>query len=259
MDETTIENVRDYWNRRPCNVRHSDRPAGTLEYFDEVRARKYRTEPHIPGFAGFPTWKGKRVLEIGCGIGTDAIEFVRNGAIYVGCDLSCESIALTRVRMNVYGYRFERHHLSACDCENSLPDGKYDLAYSFGVLHHTPHPERIVANVKKCLASDGEFRLMLYAHNSWKRMMIDAGWARPEAQAGCPIARTYTHDQIRELLDGFEILEMRQAHIFPYRVDEYTRGRYVLEPWFAAMPSEMFERLEPELGWHTLIRCRLAG
>src|SRR5947207_1828450 len=68
-----LERVREYWDQRPCNVRHSLKPPGTREYFDEVEARRYFVEPHIPAFADFGRWVGKRVLEIGCGIGTDTI------------------------------------------------------------------------------------------------------------------------------------------------------------------------------------------
>src|SRR5690348_5388762 len=49
----TVDKVREYWNKRPCNLKHSDKPIGTKEYFDEVEIKKYRVEPHIPGFARF--------------------------------------------------------------------------------------------------------------------------------------------------------------------------------------------------------------
>ena len=83
-----IESVKAYWDARPCNIRHSLAPVGTREYFDQVEARKYFVEPHIPGFAEFERWRGKKVLEIGCGIGTDAVNFARSGAEYVAIELS---------------------------------------------------------------------------------------------------------------------------------------------------------------------------
>ena len=87
-----ITEVREYWNRRPCNIRHSNSPIGSREYFDEVEKRKYFVEPHIPGFCEFDKWKGKKVLDIGCGIGTQAVSFARAGAEYTAIEISEESL-----------------------------------------------------------------------------------------------------------------------------------------------------------------------
>src|SRR5579859_3366150 len=62
FSQVTVDEVRTYWDRRPCNLRHSPKPVGSREYFDEVEARKYFVEPHIPRFAEFERWRGKRVL-----------------------------------------------------------------------------------------------------------------------------------------------------------------------------------------------------
>src|ERR1035441_6796818 len=92
FQDVPITKVSDYWNARPCNIRHSSQPVGTREYFDEVEARKYLVEPHIPGFAEFERWKGRKVLEIGCGIGTDTINFARCGAEVTAVDLTEKSL-----------------------------------------------------------------------------------------------------------------------------------------------------------------------
>src|SRR3954471_14430010 len=98
-----IERVRDFWNARPCNLRHSPKPVGTREYFDEVERRKYFVEPHIPGFAEFERWNGRRVLETGCGRGPDTVTFARAGAAVTAVELSNESAAIARQRLELYG------------------------------------------------------------------------------------------------------------------------------------------------------------
>ena len=73
MQQPNLEDrIRKYWNTQPCNIKHSASDTGTAEFFREVSERRYRVEPHIAEFAGFHLWAGKRVLEIGCGIGSDA-------------------------------------------------------------------------------------------------------------------------------------------------------------------------------------------
>src|SRR5579863_920397 len=103
FSQITVDQVRSYWDQRPCNIRHSPKPVGSREYFDEVEARKYFVEHHIPRFAEFERWRGKKVLEIGCGIGTDSISFARNGAQVTSVDLTEKSLEVARQRARVFG------------------------------------------------------------------------------------------------------------------------------------------------------------
>jgi 2-polyprenyl-3-methyl-5-hydroxy-6-metoxy-1,4-benzoquinol methylase len=258
LNTNLLDQIRDYWNSRPCNIRHSLSPIGTKEYFNEVEARRYANEPHNYSFPEFHLWKGKRVLEIGCGIGTDAVNFARHGAIYTGVDLSSESINLAKKRFEVFDLE---GRFIECNAEELIsifgPEEKFDLIYSFGVIHHAPRPEKVLACLPSLLADNGEVRAMLYAKNSWKNILINAGWDQPEAQDNCPQALTYTIGEARELFKQFNTIEINQDFIFPWIVETYVKYEYVKQPWFAAMPAELFRIMEKALGWHLLIKAKL--
>ena len=153
FEGVSIAEVQGYWDARPCNIRHSPKPLGTKAYFDEVEARKYFVEPHIPAFAEFPRWNGRRVLELGCGIGTDTISFARAGAQVTAVDLSAESLSVARQRAETFGLadRIRFYQADGEDLSRQVPVEPYDLVYSIGVVHHTPHPGRAVAELRRYL------------------------------------------------------------------------------------------------------------
>lgn len=255
---TAIENkIRTYWNSQPCNIKHSLLPVGSKEYFEEVKNKKYYVEPHILQFANFKMWKDCRVLEIGCGIGTDAIEFAKAGADYTGIDISDASLTIAKKRFEVYKLNGKLLNLDATS--DSLTQlGSFDLIYSFGVLHHYPNVEKIIDSVSTMLTPNGKFKFMVYAEHSWKYAMIKQGLVQFEAQADCPYAEVYTKEKIHQLLDKkFTIDSITQDHCFMYQVDIYKQGQYKLEPWFEQMPLSIRHAVEKELGWHLLITASL--
>jgi ubiquinone/menaquinone biosynthesis C-methylase UbiE len=262
-----IDAVRAYWDARPCNVRHSPKPAGTREYFDEVEARKYLVEPHIPHFAEFGKWAGKRVLEVGCGLGTDTVNFARAGARVTAVDLSSSSLDLARRRAEVFGLsdRVQFVQANAEELSTAVPVEPYDLVYSFGVVHHSPHPEDALRQMRRYLAPDGTAKVMVYNRHSWKVLAVvlrdghgrfwrlaDLVARSSEAQSGCPVTYTYTPRTARAMLEstGFRVVETKVEHIFPYRVNEYVQYRYVKQLPFRYLPPPLFAWLEHRLGWH---------
>jgi ubiquinone/menaquinone biosynthesis C-methylase UbiE len=268
-----ITDIHRYWNRRPCNVRHSPLKVGTRAYFDEVEKRKYFVESHIPRFADFARWRGKRVLEIGCGIGTDSINFVRHGAELTAIDLSEKSLELAYQRAAVYGFhdRIRFCHGNAEALSEFVPVQPYDLIYSFGVIHHTPHPERVLEQIRRYMTPQSTLKIMVYHRHSWKvlQILLRAGRSPlkasqlvaryAEAQTGCPIAYTYSRRQARHLLEntGFHVTAQRVDHIFPYRVSDYKEYRYRNEWYFDWMPRRLFRSLERMFGWHLCLTARL--
>jgi 2-polyprenyl-3-methyl-5-hydroxy-6-metoxy-1,4-benzoquinol methylase len=271
----SIADVRRYWDDRPCNIRHSPKPVGSREYFDEVEARKYFVEPHIPAFAEFERWKGKRVLEVGCGIGTDSVNFARAGAELTAVDLSGESLRMARQRASVMGVddRIEFVQANAEELTSAVSGGQYDLIYSFGVIHHTPRPECALAEMRALAAPGGTLKVMVYHRQSWKVVWILAAEGRgrfweadeliakySEAQTGCPITYAYSRRGARELIErhGFAVEQLSVDHVFPYRVRDYVEYRYVKEPYFRWMPNSLFRAFERRFGWHLLVTARAA-
>jgi len=269
----TITQVHDYWNARPCNIRHSTRPVGTREYFDEVEARKYLVESHISGFADFQRWRGKKVLEIGCGLGTDTINFARNGAHVTAVDLTEKSLELARQRARVFGLgdRIRFIQANAEELSSTVPVEPYDLVYSFGVIHHTPQPGRVLDEIRKYVTPRSTVKIMVYNRWSWKVLWIlfvygkcqfwklnglIAGYS--EAQTGCPVTYSYSRAGGRRWLaeHGFRTTDATVDHIFPYRIADYVQYRYKVVWYFRWMPKRMFRALERAFGWHLCLTAK---
>jgi 2-polyprenyl-3-methyl-5-hydroxy-6-metoxy-1,4-benzoquinol methylase len=274
--DKSIADVQRYWDARPCNIRHSTKPIGSKEYFDEVEARKYLVESHIPAFAEFERWKDKRVLEVGCGIGTDSINFARAGAQLTAVELSTESLRIARQRADVMGVadRIEFVQANAEELTATLGGEPYDLVYSFGVIHHTPRPERALAEMRALVAPGGTLKLMVYHRRSWKVLWIVAAeghgrfWKtdelvaeHSEAQTGCPVTFSYTRGEGRVLVEssGFRVRDLHVDHVFPYRIRDYVQYRYVKVPYFRWMPEPLFRAFERRFGWHLLVTAEASG
>lgn len=273
FEQVATEKVKEYWDRRPCNIRHSTSKIGTRQYFDEVEEKKYFVEPHIPDFAQFEQWRGKRVLEIGCGIGTDTINFARAGAEITAVDISEKSLALAKKRAEIYGLSSKTTFYCA-DAESLLstvPREAYDLVYSFGVIHHTPHPEIVIKQVRENYVKSGsKLKIMVYHHYSWKVLWIllafgkGAFWkldeivARySEAQTGCPVTYTYSKREVVELLNGFRVSDLCVEHIFPYRISDYIQYKYKKVWYFRYLPLSTFRLLEKLFGWHLCVTAEV--
>lgn len=249
---TILDSIKDYWNKQPCNIFHGKSELGTKNWYNEIREKRYSVEPHVYSFPEFPKWKNKNVLEIGCGLGIDAMEFAKYGANYTGIDLSVVSVNLAKRGFELFGLRGELLQSDARDLPNF--NKKFDLVYSCGVLHHFPEPEKAIEQIHNLLNPNGEFRFLVYAKNSWKYAMIQNGLDQFEAQANCPYATAYTNNEINDLLLGkFEIKSIIQDHCFMYNVKKYKQHVFELEPWFAAMSQEMRDTIKTKLGWHLLV------
>src|SRR6266436_1072707 len=102
MAPTTVTEVKGFWDSNPCQSKLSQEE-DRRRYFEEISRKRFQgREWHIPALAKFDSYRGKDVLEIGCGIASDGLEFARNRANYVGVDLTPNSVKLAQERFNLF-------------------------------------------------------------------------------------------------------------------------------------------------------------
>ncbi|HEY6807055.1 MAG TPA: class I SAM-dependent methyltransferase [Pyrinomonadaceae bacterium] len=159
------ERVRQFWQEHPCGTKFADAPPGSRRFYELVEAHRYEKEWHIPGAAGFAEAKDLKVLEIGCGLGTDGAQFAKAGADYTGVDLTEAAIELAQKRFELFELPGK---FQVADAEQlDFPDNSFDLVYSHGVLHHTPDTAGAIREVHRILKPGGRAVVMLYHRNSY--------------------------------------------------------------------------------------------
>ncbi|WP_207199491.1 class I SAM-dependent methyltransferase [Rhodoplanes elegans] len=164
--------VQRFWNEAACGENlylfSVDR-----EGYSRQAADRYALEPFIEPFADFRSASGKKVLEIGVGLGADHQRFAEAGAELYGIDLTERAVAHARRRLSMFGLR---SRLAVGDAESlSFPDGAFALVYSWGVIHHTPDTPRAAAEILRVLEPGGTFKVMIYQRRSLVGLML---WVR---------------------------------------------------------------------------------
>lgn len=233
-NEELKQEVREYWDSRPCGTQFTQLEWGSREFFDDVDRFRFSSQPFMNRLVRFDACKGKRLLEIGCGLGTDLVQFARGGALVTGIDLTPRSIELAKRRFELAGLPAD---LRVADAE-ALPfaDESFDVVYSFGVLHHTPDTGRAVDEVHRVLKPGGEMIIMLYAKWSLHVLLGVPLWAlwhlgnlgnsvkpREKASAAAeewirvydgeenPLGKAYSGGEVRRLFHRFRDLQIRRC------------------------------------------------
>jgi ubiquinone/menaquinone biosynthesis C-methylase UbiE len=164
LDETRTDAVSRYWEEIQPGFKFTAETPGTPRFYEEVRRHRYSLEPHILELVNFPRWRGKDVLDVGCGIATDGEQFAQNGASYTGVDVTRTAIELAERRFELADLsgRFIRADATALP----LPDAAFDLVYSHGVLHHLPDMQAALDEFHRVLKPDGKLIVMVYHRGS---------------------------------------------------------------------------------------------
>jgi SAM-dependent methyltransferase len=170
--DTAVEERNRFWTGYQPGFRSTAAEIGSERFYAEVERRRYELEPAIPEIVGFPRWAGRDVLEAGCGIATDGINFARADARYTGVDFSTTALELARRRFE--SEERDGRFVRASITELPFEDSSFDLVYSNGVIHHLPETERVVREFHRVLRPGGRAIVMVYHRDSlnlWLNIM----------------------------------------------------------------------------------------
>jgi ubiquinone/menaquinone biosynthesis C-methylase UbiE len=256
--------AREQWGEDPCGaVYDREHELGTREFFDSVERHRYQEyAAWMPRLMEFENFRDARLLEIGCGMGSDLLQFARGGARCTGIDLTPRSIEITRHRFRLYG----------ADGDFMISDGEclpfrtesFDVVYSNGVLHHTPDTAGAIREVHRVLRPGGTAKVMLYHRNSlnyWVEIVLRRGVLGLEFLRGRsaeeimsrviefsdhdarPLVKVYSRKQARELFSMFKNV----------RVDVEQLTRAELRFLSPLVSETRLDRLRQKIGWNVII------
>lgn len=266
MPNTSLEQVRDYWESHPLYTHEIPTEESRGSFFVEVdRIKREDVERFSMKYWQFEGFKGKKVLDIGCGPGWLSVQYARAGAHVTSVDLTDRAVELTRQHFELHGMKGDIRQANA----EHLPfdDESFDLVCSSGVLHHTPDTEKAISEACRVTRKDGEAKITLYhkglLHSrfffpfiTWgmRRMKVKHPGAdlahgssnvddfirRYDGDAN-PIGRGYSTRETRELFSrcGYTMLDS-ELHFFPIRFVPMRLAKckpihFLLDRWFGTM------------------------
>jgi len=249
----TIEDVRTYWNRHIHDLEVSAEPPGSRGFFDDLDRYHFEKLHHLVRLVDFDGYRGRSVLDVGCGAGVDLARFAKGGAEVTGVDVSTSAIDLARTNFAQQGLhgRFE----VANGEQLPFPDNTFDLVFAHGVVQYTAHPQRLVDECRRVLKPGADAIFQVYNRISWLNALsklMKVGLEHEDA----PVLLKFSLGEFRRLLAGF-----RDVQIVPERFPVKSRlhggwkgaiynGAFV--GTFNALPRPLVRRF----GWHLLAFCK---
>jgi SAM-dependent methyltransferase len=248
-----IDRVREYWNRHIHDLEITTHPVGSRGFFDDLDQYHFEKLHHLLRLVDFDGYRGRRVLEVGCGAGVDLARFAKGGAEVVGVDLAASAIDLARANFEQQGLSGE---FRVADGEAlPFPESSFDFVFAHGVVQYTTNPQRLVDECRRVLKPGGEAVFQVYNRISWLNglsKLMKVGLEHDDA----PVLLKFSIAEFKTLVSGF-----RDVRIVPERFPVRSRlhggwkgavynGLFV--GTFNALPRSLVQRF----GWHLLAFCR---
>ncbi len=249
----TTDQVRAYWTEHIHDLEITRHPVGSRGFFDDLDQYHFEKLHHLLRLVNFDGYRGRRVLEVGCGAGTDLARFAKGGAAVTGVDLAASAIELARA--NFEQQRLDGEFHVANGEQLPFPDNSFDLVYAHGVVQYTADPQRLVDECRRVLTPGGEAVFQVYNRISWLNALsklMKVGLEHDDA----PVLLTFSAGEFRALLRGFGSLTIVPER-FPVRSRLHGGWKGALYNGafvgtFNLLPRSLVRRF----GWHLLAFCR---
>ena len=238
-----LKSIKDYWVNNPCEewffgpgINCKNPNQINLEEFNRNSYLRYSNEPEILKFTDFNLLKGLNVLEVGFGLGSDAVLMAKTSKNYFGTDLSEVSYEVTSRRLKLYGLK--NTNLKVGSSTNlDYEDSFFDFVYSWGVIHHSGNLKKSLEEIYRVLKNGGRSKIMVYNKDSlivfvyWLFYSIkEFNFKRTRAQIiseniESPGTLILSKNEFQELIEsvGFSLVNLKLYRDFFYILRKYPR------------------------------------
>jgi SAM-dependent methyltransferase len=244
--------VRDYWNNHIHDLDVSSHRPGTPEFFADLDAYHFEKLHHLPRLIDFSAWRGRDVLDVGCGAGVEVVRFARAGARVTGVDIAERAIELTRANADQQKLAAR---LEVADAE-ALPfdDESFDLVYAHGVLQYTANDRGLAHEVHRVVRRGGLAIFQVYNRISWLNLLSKI-MKVPLEHEDAPVLRRYSTAEFRDVLSDFSSIRIA-AERFPVKSRLHKGWKAVAyNGVFVGAFNALPRRWVARFGWHLLAFC----
>jgi 2-polyprenyl-3-methyl-5-hydroxy-6-metoxy-1,4-benzoquinol methylase len=251
-NDDLIDAIRKYWNERIHDLEIARHPVGSREFFEELAAYRYEKLDYLPRVVDFAGYRGKKLLEIGCGVGLDLARFARGGADVTGVDLA--EVAINLAKKN-FAIKKVTGDLEVMNGER-LEFGRetFDIVYAHGVLQYTADIRTMLREIRRVLKPEGEAILMVYNRYSWLNGMSKLFGVELEHQ-DAPVLNTFSIGEFRKMLRQFTNVEIIPERFpVPTRLHRGVKAAVYNVVFVSAFNALPRSSVRP-FGWHLLAKA----
>jgi SAM-dependent methyltransferase len=247
-----VQELRGYWETHIHDSSLSANEMGSKEFFHDLEEYHYEKLSYLPALVNFAAYRGRRVLEVGCGLGIDLVRFAAAGAIATGIDISSRSIELAKKNFLQRGLQAD---LRVMNGENlAFPANSFDVVYAHGVVQYTRNPAQMVREIGKVLTPGGEAIITVYNKYSWLNFLAVVMRVKLEHQ-DAPAFKKYSCREFRDMLSDFAKVQI-VIERFPVksRLQRGLKARLYNEV-FVGLFNTIPRKLMAPFGWHLVAKA----